>query len=239
MSENDAYYDAAAGRWRDDEGWLDERSEDDALADPTEPDAARDADDDEVNAARQRPHREREDVALDPEDDPAFRAARRGHTELSGRVINYGRARTTNPTGFKGQGVRGPRAGKQDGPPDPVRAPIRPTGRQLGGRAPVPGRPSYADAPELVERLLGQERIELLRASFTKRGATTKQERAARAYLAVFLRLLDSTVANRAAAELLGADLRKIGDLRRRDYDEAAVAAATHELVKTYDQSHR
>jgi hypothetical protein len=216
----DHYFDAGAGAWRadDDDAWLDERPETDA------PDAPEWRD----REALPEPPKEEapgvdaadEDLPEDPMDDPAFREAVRGQRELSGRITLDGRRRGNHGTGFLGRGMR-------------TRPKIRPTGRQLGRPAPAVGRPSLDDSGPLMERLLGERRVAVLRASFARRGAQTLEQREARVYLAVVLRALDATAANRAAAELLGADLRKIGDLRRRTYDPAAVAAATAELKAT------
>jgi hypothetical protein len=112
---------------------------------------------------------------------------------------------------------------------------IHPRVGTTGGRfARGARRPSLEDAPKLVAELLGQRRVRTLQASLTKRGATA-QERRARVYLAVLLRYLDDTAANRAAAELLlrasdAKALRKIGDLRRREYDGRAIDQAESEL---------
>jgi hypothetical protein len=145
------------------------------------------------------------------EADREFRRLEREHRELSGRVPTHGRKRTTSPTGFQGRGVRGMRY-KEDGRTPPV----RPGGRPIGARAPVVGKPSFEDAPETLARALGTERIERLRTSFAKRGATNA-ERADRTYLAVVLdRLGNVTPASRAAAELCGTNLRTVRALRAR-----------------------
>jgi hypothetical protein len=226
MSE-DFYFDAGANAWRadDDDAWLDERHETDApdapewreseaLPEPPEPVPG---DDPMTDPAARATRREDPEPVDDPMDDPDFRAAVRGQRELSGRILLHGRRRGNHGTGFRGWGMR-------------TRPIIRPTGRQLGHPAPGVGRPSLDDSGLLMGRLLGERRVAALRASFARRGAQTFEQREARVYLAVILRALDATEANRAAAELLGADLRKIGDLRRRTYDPAAVAAATAEL---------
>jgi hypothetical protein len=228
MMSEEHYYDAGAGAWRaeGDDAWLGERLEDDVndapewrdREEPPEPpkEEKRDGDDPPENSDDGDDPTDDADED-DPMDDPAFRVALRGQRELSGHFVNNGRRRGNHPTGFRGRGMR-------------FRPMIRPTGRQLGAAAPATGRPSYADAPDLVPRLLGPERVAVLRASFKKRGANA-EERAARIYLAVLLRALASTAANRAAAELLDADLRKIGDLRRREYDPSAVEAALQEIA--------
>jgi len=98
-----------------------------------------------------------------------------------------------------------------------------------------PRRPALEDALETVAALLGDRRFQLLRRGLASRGAT-KEEREARAYLAVLLRYLDATVAQEAAADLLlagGADargLRKMRDLRARTYPFAAEVKAEADL---------
>jgi hypothetical protein len=230
---NDHYYDAGAGAWRtnDDDGWLGERREDDASDVPEWRDR-----EELPEPSDATPTNPAEDPPNDPMDDPAFREALRGQRELSGRIALHGRRRGNHGTGTLGRGIRGLRAGGQehttlaDDVP-PVNAKMRPIGRQLGAPAPTVGRPSFGDSFDLVADLLGEHRVAVLRSSFKKRGANA-DERAARIYLAVLLRALGITAANRAAAELLGADLRKIGDLRRREYDPAAVEAATQEIAR-------
>lgn len=209
---SDAYYDPASGTWRSEEGTelgtgnpehegaIDEaRTEDDVQADQVDV----------------------EDADADPMDDPDFREAARGHSELSGKVVSHGRRRGNHPTGFKGRGLRGLRY--SDSPP---RHPIRPTGRQLGPGAPATGRHAMADPTSALRSLLGKRRVELLQTALMRPGNPREAELEARAYLGVTLLMLDDTTANRAAAELLlGAfvddhdrerKLRKIGDLRRR-----------------------
>ena len=103
-----------------------------------------------------------------------------------------------------------------------------------------PGKPSYADSPELVAKLLGRRRIRVLRVALAQKGQTT-EERDARAYLAVVLGHIESTPANIAAAELLigwdkddadarGRALRQIRDLRNRKYEAAALDRARRDF---------
>lgn len=137
-----------------------------------------------------------------PEDDPTFRRAKQGQRAVSGFLYdNYGLVRKSSPT------------------------------KQRVSR--LPPKVEYVDPslaiPERVAWLLGPERIDVLRASLGKRGATAA-ERRARAYLAALLRRMDDTRANIAAATLLDADLRKIGDLRRREYPAAAISDAIAEI---------
>ena len=224
----DSYFDAAAGGWVDGDGErINERPEDDPLDDQPEPDAW--------------------DEALDPEDDPAFLAAQGGQRELSGRVHNHGRRRGNHPTGKDGRGLRGLREGARSGKRSrtvlmgdlpPVKAPTRPTGRQLGGPAPGVGRPSYEDAAEVVWVYLGERRREILRKALRKRGANA-EEREARVYLGVLLDYLDSTAANRAAAAILlnSKDVNALRvvratrrKLRRREYPSRLVAKAQDDL---------
>ena len=211
---------------------------DDEARRPDEVDAFLDRDE---PAPEQRP--EDDAAGPDPEDDPAFREAARGHRALSGHSRNHGRRRGNHGGGRAGQGVRGLRSADK-APQRPIRA----TGRNLGSAPPAVGRPSLDDVGGLLERLLGSERVELLRASFRKRGAPTRDQRRARAYLAQVLILLDATNANRGAARLLldypdgdtpadvatrAAAMRKLKDARRafrRSSPEAR--AATLGLVR-------
>jgi hypothetical protein len=193
---------------------VDDRPEDDPQMDRTAADVASDAAADDDEAAER---------ALDE--------AARGHRELSGGFQNHGRRRGNHSTGYMGRGLRGLRISEGDTKRIAI---IRPTGRQLGAAAPAVGRPSFEDAPELVAGLLGSRRVKALRVSLAKKGATT-EERQVRAYLAVMLRYLGSTEANRAAAQLLlgatdGEALRKIGDLRRRKYAPELTARVEQEL---------
>jgi hypothetical protein len=200
----DYYFDAATGTWvSDDDGASPEhREEDDA---PETVDVA------------DRRHE-------DPRDDPAFREAERGHRELSGRERNYGRRKTVNSTGRRGQRV----VLGDDAP--------RTSGRRLG--APAPGAAAReGDDMGKLEALLGQDRIHRIRVSMTKPGRPTTQERADRAYVAKVLQRMDSTEANRAATFLLLGNeddmdkaMRKLGDLRRRTYPPELEAAAEREL---------
>jgi hypothetical protein len=206
------YYDAGAEEWLSDDGSgreVDGRAEDDAFDSDAEKEAAH----------------ARDAEAAEPEDDPAFREARRGQRELSGRVRNHGRRRGNHPTGFEGRGIRGLRVSDSD---DPRRAVIRPTGRQLGAAAPATGRQSLnpVDTIQTIAALLGRRRLGLLQESLARRGKPSEEARAARVYLAVLLRHLDDPAANLTAAWMLapfdlGDDearrkaLRRIGDLRR------------------------
>jgi hypothetical protein len=257
---SDHYYDAGAGAWRAEDADPDTGADVfEGVSDGGDYEARDDGakgeeqvtSEERLRASIEKGKSRAEDAAEAPELSEADRRwlAAMGRGERSGGGRNHGRRRGSHGTGTKGRGIRGLRQGPNKGfwtteeaEARPYVPQVRATGRQLGAPAPAavsrrgmrgaPDPDVLASTRDLMERVLGPRRVEVLRAGLKGRGASS-EERAARVYLAVLLRHVPWS--DHAAADLLldASDdkaIRKIQDVRRRDYDAAKLAAAKREM---------